>query len=157
VRDVAADGAAIPHRGIADQPGGVGQRRRSFDDCRRRRDLRVRRERANADAAAALADAAELSEPADVDKRRRRGQSQLEQRDQAVAAGQQLGAWMFGQQRMRVGERASPVVIEICCVHRYAPFAAGEPALMACQTRSGVSGIVSVLTLKGASASITAL
>ena len=69
--------------------------------------------------------------------RRRRGEPKLQQRNQAVAAGEQLRAGMRGEQPLRVGERARAVVVEARGIHGYAPFF----ACMARHTRSGVSGI----------------
>ena len=62
-------------------------------------------------------DAAQLGDPADVDDGGRRRQTQLQQRQQAVAAGQQLRAGMRGEQLLRVGDRAGAVVVEGRCIH----------------------------------------
>ena len=106
VRDVAADRAAIPDRRIADDRRRLRQRGSRVAQIRRCRQVGVRRERADADPIALSRDAAQLGDPADVDDGRRRRQPQLQQRQQAVAAGQELRAGVRGEQLMRVGDRA---------------------------------------------------
>ena len=65
-------------------------------------------------------DAAQLRNPTDVDDGRRRGQPELQERHQAVAAGQQLRAGMRGQELLGLGEGAGAVVVEAWCIHGYA-------------------------------------
>ena len=55
MRDVAADRAAVPDRRIADHRRRLGQRRRRVAQLGRRGQLRVRRQRADADDVAAAA------------------------------------------------------------------------------------------------------
>jgi hypothetical protein len=99
-------------------------------------------------------DAAQFGDAADVDQRLGRGQAQLQQRHETVAAGQKLGARVCRQELMHVGHRAGAVVVEVRGKHGYAPFLARATAR---HTRSGVSGICSDSTPNGRKASITAL
>ena len=54
-------------------------------------DVHVAGERADRDVVAGVADVRQVAQPADVDEHRRLGQAQLHQRQQAVAAGEELG------------------------------------------------------------------
>ena len=57
-----------------------------------------------------IGDAAQLRNAADVDDGRRRGEPQLQQRNQAVAAGEELRARMRGQQLLRLARASGAAV-----------------------------------------------
>ncbi len=79
-------------------------------------------ERADPDLVARLRHALELGDAADVDDHRRGGQAELQQRNQRVAAGQELRAGMLAEQSMHVVERLRAVVVEVCGKHVRRPF-----------------------------------
>ena len=136
MRDVAPNRAAIAHRRITDDRRGVGQRCGAATDVGGGGQLGMGGQRADPQHVANHRDAAELRHPADVDHGRRRGKPQFHQRNQAVAAGEQLCAWMRAEHAQRVFDGARAVIVEIRGVHRYAP-----SLCMARHTRSGVHGI----------------
>ena len=71
------------------------------------------RERADGHMVSVVADVRQVGQPADVDQHRRRRQPQLHQRQQRVAAGEQLGVVaVLGEQRDRVVGRVGPDVVE---------------------------------------------
>ena len=84
---------------------------------RRRGQLGMRRERADADRIPLPRDAAQFRDPSDIDERGRRRQAQLQQRHEAVAAGEELRAGMRGEELMRVRDGPCPVVVEALCIH----------------------------------------
>ena len=136
--DVAADRAAISHGGIANVPAAFGQGRAVVAQSGRRRQFRMRRQRADPYDAVLDHDAFQLGDAADVDQRGRRRQSKFQQRNQAVSASQDLCARILSEQIAGFGNRAGAVIIEIRRVH-----VISVPALMfiARQTRSAVIGI----------------
>ena len=83
------------------------------------------------------ADPLELLDPPDVDERRRTGETQLEQRQEALAAGQDLGVGRAGEEAERLIEGRRPVVGECGRDHALAPFA----SCIARQTLGAVSGM----------------
>ena len=89
--DGAADRAAVAHLDVADVSERLGEDRESLRE-RRFQHLPVRRERADRDPAVPVADAAQLGEPADVDQPVRGSDAELEERQQGLAARDQLGA-----------------------------------------------------------------
>ena len=99
--------------------------------------FRVRRERADSQRSVADGDAPQLRDAADVDDRGRHGEPELQQRNQAVTAGEQLRARIRRHQLLRLRERTGPVIVEVCGIHRQAPFC----RCIARHTRSGVIGI----------------
>ena len=117
VRDIAADRAAVPDGRVADLRRRFRKRRAVLPECGGRGQFGVRRQRADPHRAVSDRNALELGDPADVDERRRRRQPQLQQRDEAVPAGQELGPGIFFQEIACFGNRSGPVVVEICCVH----------------------------------------
>src|SRR5437763_15550212 len=115
--------------------------------------------------AAGLADVAQLDEPADVDEHRRRRQPQLHEREQRVAAGQQLGlVAVLAQELDRLLGRAGPYVVERRRDHpwllpdrdRLVGAAPVDAARIAAHTRCGEAGMSMSVTPNGASASTTA-
>ena len=71
--------------------GGVRQQRHVLGEHVGRLDVRVPRQRADGDVVAVVADVRQVAQAADVDEHARLGQAQLHQRQQAVAAGEELG------------------------------------------------------------------
>ena len=91
VGDRAADRAAVAHLRVADVAGGVRQQRHVLGEHVGVLDVVVAGQRADGDVVAGVADVRQVAEPADVDEHARLGQAQLHQRQQAVAAGEELG------------------------------------------------------------------
>ena len=95
-------------------------------------------EPADGDVVAAVAHVRQVGQPPDVDEHRRRREPQLHQRQQRVAAGQQLGLVAVLDERGDGGVgRVGPDVVEGGGDHADAPLL----AWIACHTRSGVAGM----------------
>jgi hypothetical protein len=78
VGDRAADGAHVAHQGVGDHALGFAEHAGALAQQRRFEHVAVRREGADADAAAIGADIPQVAlQPRDVDQRARRGQAQL--------------------------------------------------------------------------------
>ena len=90
VREAAAERAAVADLRIADLTGGIGHHRALLTQHRGRGHVVMDRRGADLDLAVLLANAGEAGNARDVDERRRLAQSQLHQRHEAVAAGEQL-------------------------------------------------------------------
>ena len=101
---------------------------------------------ADDEGAALLLDAGQPGHLAKVDEVRGPGEPELHRRQQAVAAGQQLGVVLvLAQQIERFLDRAGGVVVELGWIHaRGPPYFFARAAWMVFQTRSAVSGIVSM-------------
>ena len=99
VGDRSADGAPVAHLGIADLPGDVGQQRHVTLQHLADLEVPVAGQGADDHPVAVLADVGQIGQPADVDQHRRRRQAQLHQRQQRVAAGQQLGVFAVSTSR----------------------------------------------------------
>ena len=70
-------------------------------------------EGADGDVVAGVADVGEIAQAADVDQHRRRRQPQLHEREQRVAAGEQLGVVaVLTEQADRLVGRVGPLVVE---------------------------------------------
>ena len=108
VGDGAADRAPVPHLRVADLAGGVGQDRHLGAEQVARLEVAVAGEGADGDVVAGVADVGQVVQPADVDEHRRRGQPQLHQRQQRVAAGEQLGLVAVLGERRRRASSAEP-------------------------------------------------
>ena len=98
VGERAADGALVAHRGIADSAGEFGQRRNSFADDRRRRDVGMPGGRADHQRTALHLDGVEPFDMGEVDQMRRAGKALLHDRHQRMAAGDHLGVFVLHQQ-----------------------------------------------------------
>src|SRR5438270_474156 len=139
---------------IPDLRGGDAQQRQLLAQQVRELDVVMGGQCADRDLAILLADVVEAVDPADVDEERGCRQAQFHQRDQAVAAGEDLGLLpVFDQLGDRLRHGARNDVIEGGWNHRPVP----PLRCISCQTFSGVAGIVMSLTPNGASASTTAL
>ena len=109
----AAQGAAVTHLGITDLVGGVGEQRDLLLQQRRRLEVVVAGQGADGDLVAALLDVRKIGNPSDVDEHRRDGESQLHQRQQRMAAGDQLGlVAVLDEEGDRFFRRTSPGVVE---------------------------------------------
>ena len=86
--DRPADRAAVADLDVAD----VDASRQEPELRRGDQQVGVGRQGADRDAPSSAVAALELGEPADVDERRVDGQAELQERQQALAAGQDLGA-----------------------------------------------------------------
>ena len=121
VRHVAANRAAVTDGRVADLGRRVRERRAVLAERRRRSEIGVRRERADAHEPALHRDPLELGDAADVDDGRWRRQPELEQWDEAMTSGQQLRAGMLLEERAGFRNRARAVVVEICGEHGRRP------------------------------------
>ena len=111
VGDRAADRPAVPDLRVADVPGGAGQQAAALGQDRVERQIGVPAERADRDPVAVLAHVAKVVEAADVDEQRRPRETELEQREQGVAAGQDLRV-LAPEQLDRLVDRAGAGVVE---------------------------------------------
>src|SRR5438270_4917536 len=117
-------------------------------------ELGMRNHRADPPAAVLPLHAVQPRNATQVDQQRRGGEPQLHQRQQRVAAGQQLGlVAILVQHPDRLLERVRRFVIELGGDHWAPPFA----SWIAPQTRIGVNGMLMYVTPNGRSASMSAL
>ena len=87
-----------------------------------RLDVVVTRERADRDVVARVADVGEVAQAADVDEHRRRREPQLHERQERVAAGEDLGfVAVLGEQRDRFVDGVGAGVVELGGDHAGAP------------------------------------
>src|SRR5262249_10008707 len=144
--------AAISHLPIADAARHLRQQRADLAKLGGVFDHRVRYQRPDRDQILVHLDAAQRRNPPEVDQAIRAGQPQLENGEQAVAAGERLGA---GAARLKSGERLFQ------CLRRGVVKGARNHGLPSfCISRqifSGLSGMSTWRTPNGSSASITAL
>ncbi len=112
VGDGAADGAAVTDLGVADLCGGIRKQRAVLDEHRATCELGVSRERADRDRVAVRAHVAQVVEPSDVDEERRAGEAQAHERDQRVAAGEELRVLVSAEQLDGLLDGAGAPVLE---------------------------------------------
>ena len=106
VRQRAADRAAVPDLRVADLAGRVRQQRDGLGQQRGVLQVAVPGQRADRDVPGRVADVAQLAQPGHIDEHLGLGQPQLHQRQQRVAAGQELGlVAVLGGQRQRLVHR----------------------------------------------------
>jgi hypothetical protein len=148
----AADRADVPDLDVADRRYGVLEH--AVVHRRRLHELGVRRERADRDPAVGeLANAAQLGQATDVDELGRLGQPEPHQRQDALAAGDDLRrAARAGQVPDRLLDGARADVVEFGGDHARAPFA----DCMARHTLRAESGMSMWWIPRGDSASTTA-
>ena len=119
VRDGATDRAPVADLDVAD-PGDAVPREVERGRLER---LGVRRQRAELEAAVrGRADALQLRQPADVDESLWLCEPELHERQEAHAAGQDLGL-AVGDRRQRIVEGRRPLVLECRRDHAWPPFA----------------------------------
>ncbi len=117
VGEVAADGAAVAHLRIADLGRRLGHDRARLLEHVGRGELGVGGERADAHARSRALDAGELLDAADVDQVGGLRQPQLHHRQQAVAAGEELGVLLRAQEVERLSDARGAVIVELGRVH----------------------------------------
>src|SRR5215471_13277336 len=117
VRDAAADRAPGAHLLVGEHGEGVGHRAEAGGDARVVLQGAVGGQGPDRRRSLVAGDAAEFCQAADVDERLRGGQPQLHQRQQGLAAGQQLGllarGGRLGEQGQRVLQRVRAGVTEV--------------------------------------------
>jgi hypothetical protein len=162
VRQAAADGAAVAHLRVADRRGRFRERRTLVGQERRRRHRVVRRGGADLDLAVLLRDARQPRDAGDVDERGRLAEPQLHQRNQAVAAGQQLGGAIGrAQSGDRVVERRRARVVERSGNHAWPPWMmrhsfSGRSIMSMCFTPNSLSASTAADTMAGVEPSVPA-
>ena len=97
---------------VADPGRRRGDQRVRLAEQRVVRDVVVARERADRDPVAVLAHVAEVGQAADVDEQRRLREAELHQRQERVAAGEQLRVVARPEQLDRVVDRLRDLVVE---------------------------------------------
>ena len=113
VRDRAADRTAVPDLRVTDLPGGVGEQRYLAAEKLGMLDVVVPGQGADRDVRALVGDVGQVTQAAQVDDHLGGGQPQLHQRQQRVAAGQELGVLaVLGDQVQGFLGRARPLVGE---------------------------------------------
>ena len=122
VGDRAADRATVTDLGVADLAGGVRQQRHVLLQERRRLDVHVAGQGADGDVVAAVADVRQVAEATDVDQHGRLGEAELHHRQQAVAAGDELGlVAVLADEADRLLRRLGADVVECCRDHGLPP------------------------------------
>ena len=91
MRQAAADGAAVADRQMRHMRHRARQDRQVPGDDRRSLELIMARERADADRVTGLLDEREAGDAVDIDQNRRAQQAEIEHRNEALAAGDDLG------------------------------------------------------------------
>src|ERR1700755_1342196 len=129
----------MPHGRIADQRGEVRKRRDRLFNCVAGGHFVMGRRRLDDDSVAAWLDADQFLDLAEIDDVGWRGQPLFHYRDQRVAAGQIFRVRTLGEQACCFVDRRGAVIGGL--VHDASP---SQPWI-ACQTRSGVAGISSLL------------
>ena len=111
--DGATDGAAVAHLRVSDLAGHMGEQRRVTLQHIADLKVAVAGQGPDGDVAAVLPDIGQLGQPADVDQHGGRRQAQLHERQQRVAAGQQLGVLSVpGQPADGIVDGRRPLVVE---------------------------------------------
>ena len=109
----ASERAAVSHLRIADFRGRIRNHRAFLPQQRGRGHFGVSRTRADFYPAVLLADAGQSRNSSDVDEQLRLAQSELHQRDEAVASGQELSlATGRRQLRQRIVDGRGALVVE---------------------------------------------
>src|SRR5947207_13838583 len=137
---------------MADPAGGLGEQRNALGDLRRELDRPLSRHRADPHLAVVRADVRERGNPVEIDQRRGPAQAEVQERDQALTAGQDLGlAAVAGEQGQRLVDGRRRVVIELGWFHGFLA------SRISGQSRVGVIGSSVMRIPSGDSASLTAL
>src|SRR6266436_625628 len=159
VGEAAADRSHVAHHRIADVPGDLRQKRAPGLQKSGGFDGVVRGHGTDDESAAFLLDPGQARDLAEVDEVLGLGETKLHRRQEAVTAGQELGVvFVLGQEVDCLLDRAGLVVLELGWIHGRLPYFFDLAAWTVFQTRSGVSGMVSMWSMpKPDRASTTAL
>ena len=116
--DRTADGAAVTNLRVTHVPGRVSQQRSMLSEHRRLLHVHVARERTDRDVIAGVLDVRQVLHATDVDENRRLREAQLHERQEAVAASEELGIGsVLTDERDGLGGRSGADVIESCGNH----------------------------------------
>src|SRR5690606_38035882 len=130
---------------IADQAGEIGEHRDALLYLGRRGDGGMLRRRADRHRIARDGDAVQLLDTAEVDHVRRRGEAQLQGRQQGLATGDELAVAGAAQQLRGFVQRGGLVIVECVHVGRLRPYYSAAAARfwrwIICQTFCGVAGM----------------
>src|SRR5581483_3474222 len=118
----AADGAAVPDLRVADLARRLGDEDALLRDHWVADEIGVPRQRSDRDGVSLVPDVAEVVEAADVDEQRRPREPHAQERDQRVAAGEELGV-LAAEKLDRLADRPRPRVVEGGRDHGPAPAA----------------------------------
>ena len=121
VREAAPDRSEVAHLNVADGSRCFRQHGRFRADLRRRLDRPVGCERPDAEYRTGIRDVAQAVDASQVDQVGRRDQTQLQQRQQAVPPGEQLGIRQRGQQAHGLRHRRGCMVFELSRDHGFTP------------------------------------
>src|SRR5262245_10128752 len=139
----AADGAHVPHHGIADVPRDLRKEWALALEQRRGLDGVMRGQRADDERAALFLHARQRRHLADVDEVFGLREPELHGGQQTVAAGQELRlVLVLPEEVERFLDRGGLVILELCWIHGRLPYFFA--AWRVFQTRSGVSGMASM-------------
>ncbi len=149
VGDGAADRAPVADLRVADRGGHVVEERIAVADDRRLVDLAMGRPGADDEVVVGLGDAVEAGHVAQVDEQGRLGEPELDQREEAVAAGQQLGlAFAVLEDPQRLVQVPRTDVVELAGNHRagtllpaHAGAMAAHPARMGTERLATIAGL----------------
>ena len=119
----AADRSTVTNLRVANMSGSMRKERRICGEQRADFEIAMTSECADRDVIARIVDVTKVIEAADIDEHRWRGEPQLHEREERMAAGQELGfVAMLGQRGDRGVDGVSAEVLERCGNHFEAPF-----------------------------------
>ena len=140
MRDRAADRPAVADLRVADLAQCLGEHRALRPQQLVVLEVVVARERTDGDRVAVLAHVREVGDAPDVDEQLGPRQAQPHEREERVAAGEELRLPAGAEELDRVVDGLGDLVVERCRDH-FAP-----PSWIARQTRSGLAGISTSVT-----------
>src|SRR6266550_4782903 len=118
MRDRAADRAPVPNLRVADPAGDVVEQRVMIDDGRVLMDLPMRRPGTDPKLVVSFDDAVETGDVPEVDQETGLSEPQLEERNQAVATGQQLRLTLALREDLQSAVQVwRPDIVEGCGNH----------------------------------------
>jgi len=121
VGQVAAQGGHLAHDGVGDHVGGIGQQRVTVGYQAGAFQVHFTGHGADLQPAIGFANIGQAFQAVDIDQHGRRGQPELEHRDQAVAAGQHLGAFILAQKGDGVAQGLRTCIIKCRRNHNESP------------------------------------
>ena len=140
MRDRAADRPPVAHLRVADEPGGLGDDRALGPEELARLQVAVARKRADGDRVTVLTYIGEVGDAADVDEQLGTREPEAHEREERVAAREELRVLAGPEELDRVVDRLGDLVFELGRNH-FAP-----PSWIAPQTVSGLAGISTSMT-----------